>query len=223
MKKPEPGSADWWQEVSQGLGIKLFDLRGEVASVVAGINQTLAVNTALFDKDQFFSLKPALELWRDVLQQALGAVSTEVCAVDPGAAERPQEVLRATKALSSTTCPVEQERQEGLRRDLELQHDYDKLATAARAVVAEFKSNSEDDRYSVRLAVSISRLKHTLSLAPPVESARQEGCTCYPWDGIHAVDCPASPSVVSEPPRLEEQTEETKSVTRTGDDGPRHG
>ena len=35
--------------------------------------------------------------------QALGAVSDEVSAIDPIATERPQEALRATKALSSAT------------------------------------------------------------------------------------------------------------------------
>ena len=36
MTKPQPDSKEWWQEVAQGLGVKLFEANGRIATLEAG-------------------------------------------------------------------------------------------------------------------------------------------------------------------------------------------
>jgi len=98
-------------------------------------------------------------------QQALGAVSDEVSAVAPGAAERPQEVLRATNLPS--VAPVEQERQEWPRETYENCLRYSGLLLTPAQVAG------------------ISLLTRDL-----IDKWREQS---------------ASPAVVSEPPREEEE------------------
>lgn len=50
-QNPVPDSRDWWQEVAQGLGVRVFDLNGEVARLTAEndhLRRSLADTSALY-------------------------------------------------------------------------------------------------------------------------------------------------------------------------------
>ena len=40
-QKPAPDSRDWWQEVAQGLGVRVFDLKGERDELLAALRRAV--------------------------------------------------------------------------------------------------------------------------------------------------------------------------------------